>query len=92
LDINAADIAALEKILHWAEEQSLQDPNRPQEQSAAPPEEAPPEAPPEEEGDPALEIEVSSAPAPSVLGSHRFGGSRPPEEKRKVPVPRRGRY
>ena len=99
MDIDQTDIAALEKILHWAEELALKDPN---EQAAAASGDAPPqEAPPPEEShseEPALEVEVSAAPAPSTLKSYSFGG--PPPRKReeeepprgRSPVPRKGRY
>jgi hypothetical protein len=101
MDINAADIAALEKILHQAEEWMLENGEEPQAEHVEPP--APEhegELPPEEasEGEePALEIEVQAGPKkPEPLEEYHFVGGaakpRPPapvERSSKQPVRRR---
>lgn len=99
MDISPADIAALEKILDWAQGAMLD------EQKAAEPSEVPAEeAPPEEahepmhghEPEPDLEIEIGAEPKASALSSFRIGGGpKKPEPElppKKMPVGKRGRY
>lgn len=96
MDINAADIAALEKILDWAQDAMLNDPQK--QDAASEHGELPPEEPSEhgEEAEPELEIEVDAQPEASALKSFRIGGAPPKREEaplpKKMPVGRKGRY
>ncbi len=91
MDINAADIAALEKILHWAEDMALQEgeekPADTPQEAAPPAEEMPPEDLPAED-----EELTPESPKPSVIARYEIGGGSPmPEEKKPMPG-KKGRY
>lgn len=101
MDINSADIAALEKILHWAEDRMIDSGESPHDESA-PPGEPPAEEMPPGEGEPEVEIEVSAAPSePETLAEYSFTGGavRPKPKPASEPLPvkkpyggKKGRY
>jgi hypothetical protein len=95
MNIGPADIAALEKILDWAQGAMLD------EQKAAAPAEVPAEPMPEEPAEemhaeePALEIEIGAEPKASALKSFRIGGQSGMGKKPEAFPPKkqkRGRY
>lgn len=101
MDISHADIAALEKILMWAEDQALESGEQPPEQEASTPE----DMPPMDELEHAPEgIPGEFEPAPKeALDEYTFSGGAtkpraaapapaPRQDERKQPVGRRSRY